>query len=117
MNHTENEEDVRRFKKMIDEKIGEIPSTAKYAVIPKDDWVATITLQTNCEKDPESNEARFDALKQIIKKILSKTDGDGIILFPAGWLNTEKTEPIRYILRYRRLQRTFLKNTTGTSLL
>ena len=75
---------------MIDEKINEIPSIPKYTAIPKDDWVATITLQTKCEKDPESNEAPFDALKQIIKKILSNTDGDGIILFPAGWLNTGK---------------------------
>jgi hypothetical protein len=75
---------------MINVKIDEIPSTAKYTAIPKDDWIATITLQTKCGKDPESNEARFDALEQIIKKILSKTDGDGIILFPAGWLNTGK---------------------------
>jgi hypothetical protein len=75
---------------MIDEKIDEIPLTAKYTDIPKDNWIATITLQTECGKDPKSNEAPFDALKQIIKKILSKTNGDGIILFPAGWLNTGK---------------------------
>lgn len=75
---------------MIDKKIGEIPLTAKYTAIPKDDWIATITLQTECGKDPKSKEERFDALKQIIEKILSKTDGDGIILFPAGWLNTGK---------------------------
>lgn len=63
----------------------------KYAVIPEEDWIVTITLQANCGKESELNEALFDALK-IIEKIMSKTEGDGIILFPAGWLNSGKAE-------------------------
>ncbi|MDD4497017.1 MAG: hypothetical protein PHV51_02520 [Methanosarcinaceae archaeon] len=87
-----NEVDVRRFKKMIAEKIGDIRPQPKYAIIPKEDWITTITLENVCGKDPGPNEGWLDDLKQILETTLGKTEGDGIILFPAGWLNTGKAK-------------------------
>ena len=61
-----------------------------YDTIPEKDWIATITLETECGKDPRSNEYRLSGMKRIVEDVIEKTEGDGIILFPAGWLNTGK---------------------------
>jgi hypothetical protein len=53
-------------------------------------WIATITLETSFGKDPHSNVSRCTLLCQISEAILGKTEGDGIILFPAGWFNIGK---------------------------
>lgn len=56
----------------------------------QDSWIATITFETSCGKDPLSNTGRGFLLSQITEEILSKTDGDGIMVFPAGWFGIGK---------------------------
>jgi len=59
---------------------------------PKENWVATITLEAKSGKEPELNPERIKDLKIIVTKILEETNGDGIVVFPAGFFNTGRDE-------------------------
>jgi len=56
-------------------------------------WIATVILRSNLEtheeKDPENNPFRISNLETIIQLILEQVDGDGVILFPAGWVHSQ----------------------------
>ncbi len=50
-------------------------------------WVATVILQSNGRYP---NDERLEVLSQIVGKIVDKTEGDGVILFPGGWFSACK---------------------------
>lgn len=56
-------------------------------------WIATVILSSNLninkEKDPANNPIRILELENIVRSILDKISGDGVILFPAGWVHTQ----------------------------
>lgn len=52
------------------------------------DWIATVTLETPLGTSPRSNDERVDELKQIVERVTNQKAGDGIVVFPAGWLTT-----------------------------
>ncbi len=75
----EDPKDVETFKKYIEMKKNNQSS----------DWVATIILQSN---GFISNEIRLLELSKIVSQTLKNTNGDGVIIFPGGWFNSEKEE-------------------------
>ena len=77
----DNPADVARFKRVIDSRRKNLSG-----------WVATVTLQSNDAKD-YSNDERMMALSEIVNRISSETQGDGVILFPGGWFYTDKDKP------------------------
>ncbi len=73
--------DVARFRNIIDRRRKDLNG-----------WVATVTLQSDDDKDYPHNE-RMRALSEIVNRISRETHGDGVILFPGGWFYTDKKEP------------------------
>lgn len=71
--------------------------TTKETVSPEtnnSNWISTVILKLDekqrdkkNEKPEDQNEIRFQILSDVICYILSKVEGDGIILFPAGWID------------------------------
>lgn len=59
----------------------------------QEDWIATVILQSNLEyvdeKTPSTNQIRILELEKIIQLTLQKNCGDGVILFPGGWVHTQ----------------------------
>ena len=53
-------------------------------------WIGTVILQSS-EENPTYKD-RLEELIQIIDSTVEKIEGDGIILFPAGWFNTNSKE-------------------------
>lgn len=88
-----NATDIQNFKNHIDKKRGiELRNKGNNKINPKENWVATVTLEANSRKEPKSNPERINDLKIIVTKILEETDGDGIVVFPAGFLSTGSDE-------------------------
>lgn len=81
-----------------DERIYEIMKKDDH--IPISNWVATVILKSNLEisheKDQCNNPIRISEMECILRETLKKTTGDGVILFPGGWVHTqhEKAETI-----------------------
>ena len=73
--------DVARFRNIIDRRRKDLNG-----------WVATVTLQSDDDKDYPHNE-RMRALSEIVDRISRETHGDGVILFPGGWFCTGKDKP------------------------
>ncbi len=73
--------DVARFRNIIDRRRKDLNG-----------WVATVTLQSDDDKDYPYNE-RMKALSEIVNHVSRKTHGDGVILFPGGWFYADKKEP------------------------
>ena len=73
--------DVARFRNIIDRRRKDLNG-----------WVATVTLQSDDDKDYPHNE-RMRALSEIVNRVSRETHGDGVILFPGGWFYTDKKEP------------------------
>ncbi|KKH48728.1 hypothetical protein [Methanosarcina sp. 1.H.A.2.2] len=67
--------------------------TTKETVSPginNSNWISTVILKLDekqRDKNEIKNEIHFQILSDVICCILSKVEGDGIILFPAGWIN------------------------------
>lgn len=88
------EMDVEAFRMLIDER-RDIARSGEPLSIENQDrlmpWVATVMLSSNRpkerEKDPAFDEGRFQALPCIIEAVLASTAGDGVILFPGGWVH------------------------------
>ncbi len=65
-------------------------------------WVATVTLETSNDRfseiNPytEKNKDRIEELLRIIKKVSSEISGNGVVLFPGGWIHTGK-DPVESI--------------------
>lgn len=88
-------DDVTKFKNLIENKRRDC------------NWVATVVLQSSKKYN---NDERLKTLSQIIKNMLQNTKGDGVILFPAGWLNAGKTRKAKNL--YNRTA-TSVKNILG----
>lgn len=88
-------DDVTKFKNLIENKRRD------------SSWVATVVLQSNKKYN---NDERLKTLSQIIENMLQNTKGDGVILFPAGWLNAGKTRKAKNL--YNRTA-TSVKNILG----
>ena len=73
--------DVAKFKNIIESRRKDLNG-----------WVATVTLRSDNDKD-YSNDERMRALSEIVDRISRETIGDGVILFPGGWLYTDKEKP------------------------
>lgn len=88
-------EDINRFKTLIEGKI-RIKTTKKLIDFsnrfPRKDWIATVVLSSQIEledeKNPKNNQQRIDEIKVILHTITNKISGDGVILFPGGWVHT-----------------------------
>jgi len=88
-----NATDIQNFKNHIDKKRGiELQNKGNNKVSPKENWVATVTLEVKSGKEPKSDLERINDLKIIVTKILEEIDGDGIVVFPAGFLSTGSDE-------------------------
>ena len=74
----ENKDDLAKFKKLIEKNQNKFES-----------WVATVILQSN---ENHSKEERMKILSMIFYSIVEKTEGDGVIVFPGGWFNTNNHE-------------------------
>lgn len=71
--------------------------TTKETVSPgtnNSNWISTVIFKLDekqrdkkDEKPEDQNEIRFQILSYVIREILRKVEGDGIILFPAGWID------------------------------
>lgn len=59
-------------------------------------WIATVLINSDHEKDPEKNPDRKQEMARIIRVIIQKCSGDGVILFPAGWIHTAEKSPRSY---------------------
>jgi hypothetical protein len=53
-------------------------------------WVATVLLGSNARFGQTDNDIRKKALDTILDKTLKRTRGNGVILFPGGYLNSGK---------------------------
>lgn len=61
---------------------------------PSADWIATVTLETPLGTTLRSNDERVAELKQIVERVMDQKAGDGIVVFPAGWLSTGAEDAI-----------------------
>lgn len=52
-------------------------------------WIATVVLQSNRRF---SNEDRLQLLTNVLQEITTNTEGDGVIIFPAGWFQAGSQE-------------------------
>jgi len=90
-----NVDDIRKFQNLIESKneVGETNQNRPISQIPKQDWIATVILKSNLkiadEKDPGNNPIRISEMDQILRSTIEKTSGDGVILFPGGWVHTQ----------------------------
>lgn len=99
--------DVERFGDLLAQKRGS-PDNVQAGELGNenkaDNWIVTVTLRSDRaaleEKDPKYNGVRINELKLIISEILAQTRGDGVILFPGGWVHTgfEPAESIYPVL-------------------
>jgi len=113
-----NVNDIREFKNLIeiDNEVGVTNHSDEFSQMPKQDWIATVILKSNLkiadEKDPRNNPTRISELDQILRSTIEKTSGDGIILFPGGWVHTQhkRAETI-----YPEIERCVKDVLTGTS--
>jgi len=101
--------DVEKFKNLLAKKNGSLKMVQVVDSMKrngKDNWIATVILKSDRtaqeEKDPKYNDVRIAELKPIISNILAQSDGDGVILFPAGWVHTgfEPAESIYPVLEH-----------------
>jgi hypothetical protein len=56
----------------------------------KSNWVATVLLRSNERFGQTDNDIRKKVLENILNETLRRTRGDGVILFPGGYLNSGK---------------------------
>jgi hypothetical protein len=92
---TNDMSNIQKFKSLIESK-SEIRMTnqsSEFSQIPKQNWVARVILKSNLEivneKDPDNNPIRIFEMEQILRSTIEKTSGDGVILFPGGWVHTQ----------------------------
>lgn len=62
----------------------------------QNNWIATVLIDSNREKDPTKNPERLEDFEKIVEKICERESGDGLILFPAGYFHTGEDEPRTY---------------------
>jgi|GEM_PF-2785302 len=62
----------------------------------QNNWIATVLIDSNREKDPTKNPERLEDFEKIVEKICERESGDGLILFPAGYYHTGEAEPRTY---------------------
>jgi hypothetical protein len=82
--------------------------TTKETVSPgtnNSNWISTVILKLergHCYSEEISKEINFQILSNVISDILNEVEGDGIILFPAGLINTgnDRAKVYREIVRY-----------------
>jgi hypothetical protein len=90
-----NVNDIQEFQNLIkiDNEVGVTNQSDGFSQMPKQDWIATVILKSNLkiadEKDPSNNPIRLFEMEQILGSTLEKTSGDGVILFPGGWVHTQ----------------------------
>lgn len=90
-----NINDIRRFQTLmaINNDNGITNTNDGRNQMPKQDWIATVILKSNLkiaeEKEPRNNPTRISELDQILRSTIDKTSGDGVILFPGGWVHTQ----------------------------
>ncbi|TAJ44056.1 hypothetical protein [Methanofollis fontis] len=105
----EDPADVERFKDLMAKKSGSLKMVQAVESMNRNrnnDWIATVILKSDRtlqdEKDPKYNDVRIAELKPIISEILAQTKGDGVILFPAGWIHTgfEPAESIYSVIEH-----------------
>ena len=77
----DNSDDVAKFRNIIESRRKDLNG-----------WVATVTLRSANDTD-YSNGERMRELSEIVGSIAKKTSGDGVVLFPGGWFNTDKENP------------------------
>lgn len=88
-------EDVEKFRDLLEANSD--PASGQSHQIPKPEdtlpcWIATVTLQSEHEKDPTKNDERLKEIPRIISSIRASRSSDGIILFPGGWIHTGSNE-------------------------
>lgn len=91
-----NPEDIAKFKILLGEvgahEVQNQGSESGYR-FKEQDWIATVILKSNLEiaheKDAENTPIRLSEMDLIIRSSLKKTSGDGVILFPGGWVHTQ----------------------------
>ncbi|MEM5799311.1 MAG: hypothetical protein QXZ43_01435 [Candidatus Aenigmatarchaeota archaeon] len=75
----------------------------------KNSWIATITFKTKKDFLNYSNNKVFSVLKIIVEEVLKNTQGNGIILFPAGWFYSNKKPKKLYEIFSKKIEN-YLKN-------
>jgi hypothetical protein len=90
-----NVNDIRKFQTLmgINSENGITNTNDGRNQMPKQDWIATVILKSNLkiaeEKDPRNNPTRISEMDQILRSTIDKTSGDGVFLFPGGWVHTQ----------------------------
>jgi len=91
-----NGDDIMKFKELIEmNSVLNVKdqNSASFHHIPKKDWIATVILKSNLqiidEKDVRNNPIRISEMEQILRSTIANTSGDGVILFPGGWVHTQ----------------------------
>jgi len=92
----ENPENVRKFREILEPGIVMTTTDPAETIsrnLPERDWIATVILSSNLkipeEKDLARNPVRLSEMEQILTTVLERTAGDGVVLFPGGWVHTQ----------------------------
>jgi hypothetical protein len=80
-------QDADRFKCLLG---GNTMSDRGYMKDDKIHWIATVLLQSKDSFGKTDNRSRYNELPVIINEILRKRKGDGVILFPGGYINSKR---------------------------
>jgi hypothetical protein len=95
-----NPVDIEKFRSLLADKMAVVPAGMELPGVPPRQssvFVATILLASHLrtpewglkqEKDPALNEMRMTEMMQVLRTVVSKTHGDGVILFPGGWFHS-----------------------------
>lgn len=111
-------DDLQTFRNIVEGKTGvdDMDTIDGLRQMPNQDWVGTVILQSNVEvadeKHPRNNPMRIAELDQILRVLVERTSGDGVILFPGGWVHTQY-EPAETI--YPELERCVTEVLSGTA--
>ena len=113
-----NVKDIQKFQHLIEfkDEAGDACQNNNCLKMPIQDWIATVILKSNLkiadEKDPGNNPTRIAELDQILRSTIDKTSGDGVVLFPGGWVHTqhERADTI-----YPEIERCIKEVLSGTS--
>lgn len=113
-----NANDIQKFQNLIEAQntAGDTSMNGISLKMPRQDWIATVILKSNLkiadEKDPGNNPIRIAELDQILRSTIDKTSGDGVVLFPGGWVHTQHE---RADTMYPEIERCVKEVLSGTS--
>ena len=83
--------DIDRFKNLIIKKKCKKEEDMAES---KNDWIATVLIESKGSFGKTDNDMRKKEIVEILNEIEKRTEGDGVILFPGGYLNSGKKAEI-----------------------